>query len=69
MNTQENSSNFIFGIVLILLIGIICTNFFIFGVKYGNTKMIQKLCNVQTYDFCEIIPSEPTYKMKEGFIK
>lgn len=51
----------IFGIGILIL----CLINFGFGYVKGEDNLIQKLCNQQQYDFCEVIEHKPEYRIKE----
>lgn len=38
------------------------------GIKYGEQRIVNKLCNKHKYDFCSEIKSETVYVLKEGFL-
>lgn len=59
--TADTIFYFIFGIGLLVL----CLVFWGLGFLNGESSLVQKLCNQQHYDFCEVIEQQPEYKLKE----
>ena len=51
---------FIFTLLIILLTSQ--------GIKCGEQRIINNLCQKYKYDFCEEIRSETIYVLKEGFL-
>ena len=51
---------FVFTILIIL--------FTLNGIKYGEKRIVNNLCQKYKYDFCEEIRSETIYVLKEDFL-
>lgn len=62
---KEDLADTIVCIAICLLILIVAAIVLGIGYSIGEDNLIQKLCNQQQYDFCEVIEQKPEYKLKE----
>lgn len=61
---KEDLADTIFCYTIGLLILIVAAIGLGVGYSIGEDDLIQKLCNKQQYDFCEVIKQKPEYKLK-----